>query len=81
MKLTSTLLFPLALLSGAFASDDAENATNADTKVAVLTTDSFDDYIKHDSLVLVKFYAPWCGHCKSMGKPYNIQAFKKGYGF
>eukprot|EP01059_Diplonema_ambulator_P032567 TRINITY_DN6450_c0_g1_i1.p1 TRINITY_DN6450_c0_g1~~TRINITY_DN6450_c0_g1_i1.p1 ORF type:complete len:210 (+),score=76.15 TRINITY_DN6450_c0_g1_i1:57-632(+) len=38
----------------------------------VLTADNFDDIVFNSGKnVLVKFYAPWCGHCKSMAADYE----------
>jgi protein disulfide-isomerase A1 len=39
--------------------------------VAILTTSNFDTFIQQNPRVFVKFYAPWCGHCKSMAKGYS----------
>jgi protein disulfide-isomerase A6 len=45
----------------------------------VLTPDNFDSVIDGTKNVFVKFYAPWCGHCKAMVPAYEetAEAFAK----
>lgn len=42
--------------------------------VVVATKDNFEEIIAGDHLTLVKFYAPWCGHCKKMAPDFKEAA-------
>ncbi|PFH62554.1 hypothetical protein XA68_13136 [Ophiocordyceps unilateralis] len=48
----------------------------ADSDVHQLTTKTFKDFISSnkDNLVLAKFYAPWCGHCKALAPEFEVAA-------
>lgn len=43
-------------------------------EVKVLTPENFDEVVDGSKHVLVKFYAPWCGHCKSLAPTYETVA-------
>ena len=49
------------------------NTVSAQT-VVILNAVSYREQINRDSLTLVSFYAPWCGHCASMAPELNNAA-------
>ncbi|KAG5462388.1 MAG: thioredoxin-like protein, partial [Olpidium bornovanus] len=61
--------FRAALLLAAAASCVAE-----DSDVVALTSKDFDQTISQTSLILVEFYAPWCGYCKKLAPKYEVAA-------
>jgi protein disulfide-isomerase A1 len=68
MKLIVVVLALIALVSG----DEIKN----DKGVLVLEKDTFTAAVTDNKHVLVEFYAPWCGHCKSL-EPEYIKAAEK----
>jgi len=66
--MTSNLLIALLFLIGV-AFSAAFYSSRDD--VQELTGDSFNQLTSSDGVWIVEFYAPWCGHCKSLASTWK----------
>lgn len=45
-----------------------------DSKVVVLDADTIDDFVNEYPLILLEFFAPWCGHCQHVAPNFREAA-------
>ena len=70
MTVFSFLFSVLRLISAVLGVANALYSASDD--VVELTQSNFASKVtKSDELWIVEFYAPWCGHCKSMAPEYK----------
>jgi len=68
MKLFTSLVSLAIAIAPAFAEYQIENG------VLVLTTENFEEAVNEFDYLLAEFYAPWCGHCKTLAPEYEKAA-------
>ena len=75
MKLLSTL-FGLAYLTGFCSADADPTVEPSNSAVNVLTYSNYHRFLRSNTkdLVLMEFYAPWCGHCQQLAPEYRAAA-------
>ncbi|KAL0949515.1 hypothetical protein HGRIS_009566 [Hohenbuehelia grisea] len=49
-------------------------AAEGDSDVLSLTASTFESSVNPEPLILVEFFAPWCGHCKALAPHYEEAA-------
>ncbi|OVA07932.1 Thioredoxin [Macleaya cordata] len=68
------LVFSLFVLSPRVISAEEESSAKSEESVLTLDHTNFHETVSKNSFIVVEFYAPWCGHCKSLAPEYEKAA-------
>ncbi|KAF9581635.1 protein disulfide-isomerase precursor [Lunasporangiospora selenospora] len=74
MRLSAAVALVSLAATSMLAGVRAETTESATSDVLVLGEKNFKDVVNPEDLILVEFYAPWCGHCKALAPEYEIAA-------
>ncbi|KAI8636643.1 thioredoxin-like protein [Parasitella parasitica] len=66
--------FLFTAIAATFAALTHSVLADESSDVLSLTDKTFDQEVLDQDLMLVEFFAPWCGHCKALAPEYEIAA-------
>ena len=76
---TKVLILSLLFLTRLAEEEAAKWGVMEKNEVAILTDKNFDAFVQQYEWVFVKFFAPWCGHCKQMAPGYSELALEQKF--
>ncbi|KAI6105545.1 thioredoxin-like protein [Pisolithus sp. B1] len=72
MRFSSFLSTASAVALASLAAADADSEKPSD--VVSVTQETFESIVNAEPMILVEYFAPWCGHCKALAPHYEEAA-------
>ena len=57
-----------------YVKSEEDPVNSPEEPITILTANNFDEYVNSGSDLFIKFYAPWCGHCRRLAPYYEKMA-------